>query len=84
MVHENFGMGWRMSVDVKTEVAGQVWKIVAQIGDQLAADDVILILESMKMEIPITAPKPGKLAKLHVIEQDIVGEEQLIATLESE
>jgi acetyl-CoA carboxylase biotin carboxyl carrier protein len=73
-----------MRVDVRTEVAGQVWKIVAQPGDQLAADDVILILESMKMEIPITAPKPGKLSTLHVVEQDIVAEEQLIASLDAE
>ena len=46
---------------VVTEVAGKVWKIEAQPGVQLAADDIILILESMKMEIPVLAPKAGRL-----------------------
>jgi acetyl-CoA carboxylase biotin carboxyl carrier protein len=44
---------------VVTEVAGKVWKIEAQPGAQLAADDTILILESMKMEIPVVAPRAG-------------------------
>ena len=64
------------------EVAGKVWKIEAQHGAQLAADDVILILESMKMEIPVVAPRAGKLAELRVKEGDAVSEGDVVAILE--
>ena len=43
-------------VDVKTEITGTVWKIVASVGATLGEEDAILILESMKMEIPVAAP----------------------------
>lgn len=42
-------------IDIKTEITGNVWKIVAQIGQSLEEDEPILILESMKMEIPVNA-----------------------------
>ena len=60
---------------IETEVAGTVWKIVAQKGAQLAAGETILIMESMKMEIPIEAPREGKLAELHarLSDDDITG-----------
>lgn len=70
-------------MQVKSEIAGNVWKIIAAEGDALAADDVIVILESMKMEIPVTAPKAGTLAKLNVAEGDMIGEGHLIATLDT-
>ena len=73
-----------MQVIVKSEIAGQVWKLVAKQGDKLAANDTIIILESMKMEIPVVAPKSGKIEKLHVSEQDMVAEGQLIATLRTD
>ena len=69
-------------MQVKSEIAGSVWKIIAEMGADLAVDDVIVILESMKMEIPVFAPKAGKLTELHVAEGDMIGEGQLIATLD--
>ena len=69
-------------MQVKSEIAGNVWKIIAETGADLAADDVIVILESMKMEIPVVAPKAGKLTDIHVAEGDMIGEGQLIATLD--
>jgi acetyl-CoA carboxylase biotin carboxyl carrier protein len=69
-------------MQIKSEIAGSIWKIMVAPGDSLAADDVIVILESMKMEIPIMAEKPGTLAQLHVAEGDMVAEGQLIATLD--
>ena len=69
-------------MQVKSEIAGSVWKIIAETGADLAADDVIVILESMKMEIPVVAPKAGKLTELHVAEGDMIGEGQLLATLD--
>ncbi len=71
-----------MKVKVTSEIAGQVWKVVASVGDALAEDDVIIILESMKMEIPILAPRAGKLAVLHVSEEDMISEDQAVAELE--
>ena len=71
-----------MRSKITTEIAGQVWKLVAQPGDNVAADAPIVILESMKMEIPVTAPKSGTLTKLHVSQGDMIGEGQLIATLD--
>ncbi len=67
---------------VLAEVAGKVWKIEAQPGAQLALDDVILILESMKMEIPVVAPRAGKLAELRVKEGDAVNEGDVVAVME--
>ena len=64
---------------VIAEVAGKVWKIEAQPGAQLAADDVILILESMKMEIPVVAPAAGKLLELRVKVGDMVNEGDVVA-----
>ena len=64
---------------VIAEVAGKVWKIEARPGATLAADDVILILESMKMEIPVVAPAAGKLLELLVKEGDMVNEGDAVA-----
>jgi biotin carboxyl carrier protein len=70
-------------IEVAAEVAGKVWKIEAKPGATLAADDVIFILESMKMEIPVVAPRAGKLLELRVAEGDMVAEGQVVAILES-
>ncbi len=69
-------------IDIKSEIAGKVWKIEAKIGDMLAEDDVILVLESMKMEIPISSPLHGRLVELRVAEEDPVAEEQIVAIIE--
>jgi len=66
---------------IVADVAGKVWKIEAQPGAQLAAEDVILILESMKMEIPVVAPAAGTLKELQVKEGDAVAEGQIVAVL---
>ncbi len=64
---------------IVAECAGKVWKIEARPGSQLAVDDVILILESMKMEIPVVAPAAGKLVELRVKEGDMVNEGDVVA-----
>ena len=71
-----------MKVKVTSEIAGQVWKVVASVGDALAENDVIIILESMKMEIPVLAPRAGKLAAVYVNEEDMITEDQAVAELE--
>jgi len=69
-------------IEVKTEITGNVWKIVASVGDALAEDDPILILESMKMEIPVAAPEDGKLVEILVAEGEVAKEGQVVARIE--
>ena len=66
-------------VEVKSEITGKVWKIETKVGDKLEEDDPILILESMKMEIPIMAPTEGILVEILVAEEDAIQEGQTIA-----
>ena len=70
-------------LEVTTEVTGNVWKIEVNVGDDLAAEDVIMILESMKMEIPVEAPSAGKLVEILVQEEDSVDEDQVVAIIET-
>lgn len=69
------------TINIKTEVTGSVWKIEAQAGQKLAAGATIMILESMKMEIPVITEDGGTLAELHVAEGESVDEGQVVATL---
>jgi biotin carboxyl carrier protein len=62
-------------------MVANVWKVVAAEGQQLEAGDTLVILESMKMEIPVLAEEAGTLSKLHVAEGDVVQEGDLIAVL---
>lgn len=71
-------------IKVVSEIAAKVWKIEAAIGDALELDDTIMILESMKMEIPVGAPRKGRLADLLVAEGDSVAEGQAVAILASD
>ena len=70
-------------IEVTSEVTGNVWKIQAKVGDVLAEEDVIMILESMKMEIPVEAPVAGKLVELLVAEEDSVDEGQVVTVIET-
>jgi acetyl-CoA carboxylase biotin carboxyl carrier protein len=67
---------------IVTDVAGKVWKIEVTVGAVVAADDVILILESMKMEIPVQAPRAGRLAELFVEVGEMLDEGALVARME--
>ena len=69
-------------IKISTEVAGTVWKIIAAKGAVLRADDTILIMESMKMEIPISAPRAGVLIELRVAEGDVLNEDDVVGVLE--
>jgi biotin carboxyl carrier protein len=67
--------------EVRAEMVANVWKVVAAEGDQVEDGDTLVILESMKMEIPVLVEEAGTLAKLHVVEGDVVQEGDLIATI---
>ena len=69
--------------DVESEVTGNVWKVEVEVGQQVAEGDTLIILESMKMEIPVEAPAAGKVAELLVEPEESVEEDQLVAVIES-
>jgi len=67
--------------EVRAEMVANVWKVVAKQGDHVDDGDTLVILESMKMEIPVLAEGSGVVTKLHVAEGDVVQEDDLIATI---
>jgi biotin carboxyl carrier protein len=68
--------------EVKAELVGSVWKITTQVGATVAEDDELMILESMKMEIPVTAPRAGTVKEIRVKETEVVKEGQVLVVLE--
>jgi acetyl-CoA carboxylase biotin carboxyl carrier protein len=68
--------------EVRAEMVANVWKVVASEGDAVADGDTLVILESMKMEIPVLAEDSGTLARLAVAEGDVVQEGDLIAVID--
>ncbi len=69
-------------IDVESEITGKVWKIETKVGDKVDEDDPVMILESMKMEIPVLAPEAGTVKEFKVAEGDAVEEGQVVAILE--
>jgi len=68
--------------EVRAEMVANVWKVVAAEGETVADGDTLVILESMKMEIPVLAEDAGTLTRLAVAEGDLVQEGDLIAVIE--
>ena len=66
---------------VKGDVAGRVWKVIAKPGDRVAAEDTLVIFESMKMEIPVVAPVAGTVIAILVTEGQDVREDEEIARI---
>ena len=71
----------RGSLDVEAQVAGRVVQIEKQVGDAVEFEDVLLILESMKMEIPVEAPCSGRISEIRVAEGDQVEEGAVLAVV---
>ena len=69
--------------EVESEVTGSVWKVLLEAGAAVSEGDVIMILESMKMEIPVESPVRGVLAELCVAPEDQVEEDQVLAIVEA-
>jgi len=68
--------------EIRAEMVANVWKVVAAAGDQVSDGDTLVILESMKMEIPVIAESDGTVAEIAVNEGDVVQEGDLIARVE--
>lgn len=71
-----------MLEEIKAEIVGTVWKIKASVGDSVAEDDELVILESMKTEIPVVAPGSGTVHDIRVKESDLVHEGQVLVVLD--
>ena len=68
--------------EVRAEMVANVWKVVIQEGEAVSEGDTLVILESMKMEIPVLAEDAGVVAQLKVSEGDVIQEGDLIAVIE--
>ena len=71
------------TLELKSEVTGAVWQIKKQPGEVVAEGDIVMIMESMKMEIPVIAEQGGTLKELVVKEGEPVAEGQTVAILET-
>ena len=71
-----------MAEEVRAEMVANVWKVLVAEGDAVADGDTLVILESMKMEIPVLAETAGTVSALHVSEGDVVQEGDVIAVIE--
>ena len=72
-----------MSIEVEAQVTGNVWKIETTVGTDVEEEDVLLIIESMKMEIPVEAPSAGTVTAVHVAPEDKVDEGAVLVELDA-
>ena len=68
-------------MEVKAELMGTVWKVLVKPGDAVAEEQELIILESMKMEIPVIAPRAGTVQEVNVKETEVVAENQVLVIL---
>lgn len=73
-----------MADDIKAHITGTVWKIEVAAGDAVEEDDVLIILESMKMEMPIEAPFDGTITEILCAEGDAVQDGQVLARIDED
>jgi biotin carboxyl carrier protein len=71
-----------MPEDVKAHITGVVFQVTSKVGDAVAAGDPVIVLESMKMEIPVEAPRAGKVKEIKVAEGQTVQEGETVAVLD--
>ena len=69
-------------MEIKTQIRAIVWKIVKKKGDKVKIDDEIILLESMKMEIPVLSELNGRIKSIEVSEGDEIDEGQIVAIIE--
>ena len=69
--------------EIKSDVAGTVWLVESEAGAKVQEDDTLIVLESMKMEIPVEAPVAGTLMEIKVAPEDSVEEDQVLCLIES-
>ncbi len=67
--------------EVRSEVAGNVWKITSAVGDTVSEGDTLIIVESMKMEIPVEATRSGVIKEIRVAEGEAIAEGLVVAVI---
>jgi acetyl-CoA carboxylase biotin carboxyl carrier protein len=70
-----------VSAEIQAEMVANVWKVVVKQGDSVGVGDTVVILESMKMEIPVLSEVPGRITELKVSEGDVVQEGDVLAVV---
>ena len=69
-------------VEVRSEMVASVWKIRVGVGEAVQPDSVVVVLESMKMEIPVLAENPGRIAQVKVSAGDVVQEGEVLVIID--
>lgn len=70
-----------MSIEIKSQMTGSVWKVEVQVGQEVAEDQEVVILESMKMEVPILAQEEGIVTEVLIKEGDFVSEGDVVVII---
>jgi biotin carboxyl carrier protein len=70
-----------MATEIEAQIAGNVWKVEKAVGDRIEPEEVILVIESMKMEIPVEAPCAGQILEIRVAEGDSIEEGAVLAVI---
>ena len=81
MVGDVQGESSAWGIGGKAEIAGSVWKILVPPGEAVVAEDSLMLLESMKMEIPVVAPRDGTVLEWRVAEGEAVAEGDVVVVL---
>ena len=71
-----------MSMEIKAPMTGKIINIVVHVGDEVKAEDEVVIMDAMKMEIPVQSPGDGKVKEINVKEGDAVKTDQILIILE--
>ena len=71
-----------MQTNVEAHITGTIFAIETEVGAKVAAGDVLVVLESMKMEMPVEAPVAGRVAEVRVSEGESVDEGAVLCVLE--
>ena len=69
---------------IRSDVAGRIWQLAKAEGETVQAEEPIVIVEAMKMEIPVAADRAGRLVRLLVGEGDEVAEDQVVAIVSTD
>ena len=71
-------------MDIKAHITGTVWKVEVSVGDEVEEEEVVMILESMKMEMPVEAPADGTITEILVAPEQAVQEGQVVARMDED
>jgi len=70
------------TIELKTDITGSVWKVLKQVGDAIEEEEPLLIMESMKMEVPVVSPEAGVVREVLVMEGETVSDGTVVARVE--